>query len=330
MSAAVDPAGSADRWQISVDAPPAYRDWCSRERLLFAAPCWQTALAALGLDHRYAWNPALPLGVLLPLRRDAGLRNAVLGFPVVPQPLQALSAARIEHEARRIAAAAGISLLRVNYSTTQKPVAQATAWRPEVWRDDIAAWVPDKRLRKDLALARRSELGLVVAPAQAADVAALFELYLSTVLAHGARANYTPDYFRSLIAMAEREPLLRVHCARGADGQLHGFAVSAVDGATGFYLHGAAGPQGRRSGVSDLLLEQVLAHARELHCARFTLMSSPWDQPGLLRFKSKWGDTLGYTVTTDVPGSIAGRLARTYARWRSRKDRGRYLPLSGD
>lgn len=317
--------GSTNHWQIAAQAPPAYHDWCQAHRLLFAAPAWQPALTALGLASVYAWNEGLQLGALLPLRSQFGVRGGVLGFPVVNSEFQALPPLQIEQEARRIAVAAAIDLLRVNYSAPQT-VPQATAWRPEVWLDDLAAALPlHKRLRKDLAQAHRSPLGLTVGPAGSGDAEALFALYLAVVRSHGGSANYTADYFRALASIAASDPRLRVHCARDRAGVLQGFAVSAVDGRTGFYLHAGASREGRQAGVSDLLLEQVLLHVRAAGCARLSLMSSPWDQPGLVRFKSKWGDTQRYAMTTDVAGSAAGALVRIYTRWRSRADRRQFL-----
>lgn len=316
------PASEFD-WQVD-DAPsPAHRQWCERERLLFAHTDWAGPVRALDLDLRFAWNAQLGVGLLLPLRRALGLRGGVFGFPVTPFPLQALPPETIVRHADAIVRAAGLDLLRVNYSWPELPRHGATAWRPEVWLDDLPTWslADHKRLRKDLAAARRSELGLRVEAAAAADAPALFALYAATVQQHGGRLNYTPAYFSALIALSARSDRLRVHCARGSAGGLHGFAVSGADGAVGYYLHGGTDAAGKRGGAADLLLEQVVLHAQSGGCRLLTFMSSPWDQPGLVRFKRKWGNRIGFTVTLDRAGGMAGAAARLLTRWRSRADR---------
>lgn len=97
--------------------------------------------------------------------------------------------------------------------------------------------------------------------------------------------------------------------------------MSGVDGRTGYYLHSAANAQARRAGTTDLLLEALVSSAKAAGCCRMSLMATPWDHRGLARFKSKWSDSQGLSVTYDLPGSTLGRLAVSLLRWQSRGDR---------
>jgi hypothetical protein len=151
------------------------------------------------------------------------------------------------------------------------------------------------------------------------DADVCYRLYAAAIRSRRGNLRYSLDYFRSIVRVAETTSLLRHLTAVDADGNIRGFAVLAIHGPCAYYLHGAADDKGKREGVTDLLLEAMMQQAGG--CVRFNLMASPWDQPGLSRFKRKWSDRRGLAVTTDFAGSVLGKTARSVLRWRSRHER---------
>jgi GNAT superfamily N-acetyltransferase len=121
--------------------------------------------------------------------------------------------------------------------------------------------------------------------------------------------------------LEKRDTGLRVFLARDVDGSLRGFAVLAIDRDVGYYLHGASDARGKREGVADLLLESLVTTARTQGARSLSLMASPWEQRGLIRFKQKWGDTTGLCVTNDVATGPIGMAARAVSWWMGRGDR---------
>ncbi len=247
--------------------------------------------------------------------RRLGLPIGFLGFPVTdPQPHG--------DDAREIAGIAGLSMMRSNlsFATAWDPL--ATAGLPEIWIQNLASWHPsvNRKLSRDIAFARRAGTDTHITLV-CSNAAACHALYAAAVTHHQGRARYNRDYFAKLAEVATVTDELQFRCAVASDGELLGFAVLAVNGKTGYYLHGAASASGRRQGISDLLLDSIISAAQNAGCERFTLMASPWDQPGLTAFKRKWGDSEGLVLTYDSGFGILGGIAAMAARWQSRSAR---------
>lgn len=310
-------------WLVSDRPDPAYLQWARQCRALFASPLWSQAIVALGAEPKFVWNPRVGQGIQLACFRRGPLRIGVLGFPVAgsnwdAQPDQVRVAA-----AHRIGECANLDMLRINRSMVAAPEPEMTTARIEVWIDRLAQWdvASSRRLRKDLAFAQRANPHLEMVE-NALDPSACFSLYEATVGAHGGKVRYSVDYFGSLMRVAEQSNLLRAFGACDRDRALRGFAILAIDGDTGFYLHGGTDAKGKREGVSDVLLASLVGAARDAGCRRLSLMSSPWQQPGLLRYKSKWGDCTGLSVTEDIGYGLLGRAGQKMTRWLARRERG--------
>jgi GNAT superfamily N-acetyltransferase len=197
----------------------------------------------------------------------------------------------------------------------------ATSGRPAVWVDDLQNYDinQSKKRRKDLAYARRSN-SLITITDKPVDATQCYELYASTILAQGGKLRYTSSYFRKLHEISEKTSNIKIFSAVNKDKIVSGFVVLVLNGNESYYLHGAVDLDGRRHGLSDLLLEQLVQAAQENGALRLDFMASPWEQRGLIKFKEKWGTKTGLVVTCDVSGSIFGESIVAYSKFRSRSD----------
>lgn len=308
-------------WQISAQAHPDHARWAHCGGRLFATTAWAKVLATLGAEPLHAWHPGRGVGVVVPVFRRFGFRIGFLGLPWAGAEFDAMPAGALAQCAAGIAATARLAFVRVTQGMQMQLDSRAAGVRPEAWIADLPSWrlTDHKRLRKDLAFARRAtrEMELVD---RGFDAEVCHALYAATVARNSGTARYGSGYFVALAALAIDDPLLAFFVAKEGS-RIRGFAVVALHGKVANYLHGAVDAEGRRQGVSDLLLERLVSFARDARMQRFTLMASPWTQPGLLRFKEKWADRKGLSVTYDYGYGLLGTCAARASRWRSRKDR---------
>lgn len=296
--------------------------WAENSVSLFASRAWASVLTSLGAAPVFAWNRRLKVGLILPVFSIRGIKIAYFGFPVAGPPWDEYSGSTTVENVRQLASLVSVSLIRCTVSMTVEAVPSMTSARPEVWINDLQAWTGTERgrLRRDLAFARRIGAELKIVKNEI-DAALCFQLYRSTLGARGGTLRYSEAYFRQLLALARVDDRMQVFSAVDSSGRARAFSVMGLHGGNAYYMHSAADEVGKRAGASDLLLESIATSARCSGAKRLTLMASPWEQPGLHKFKKKWGDSEGFCVTHDVPATPTGFLVRLVARWLSRADR---------
>lgn len=280
--------------------------------LLFSTGEWARVLEGLGCEVVFARHDQLEQRLVVPIFQRGLLRVAFMGFPTSGDRLSRLPASEFEALQRALAAALGCQLVRGVRSRVRDAGLGAL---PEVWIEDLRAWPGErgKRIQKDLAFAARAGAGKrLVTPFVDGDAA--YALYERTVLEHRGRLRYTPEYFRRITALSERSHMLESAAMVDADNNVTAFAVMARDGDVAYYLHGAVRPGGKATGDGDVLLAHLIATAKRIGARNFSLMASPADQPGLVRYKKKWGETEGYTCTHDVGRGWLGRPAEFFLR----------------
>src|SRR5690606_28056362 len=113
--------------------------------------------------------------------RHGSFRIGVLGFPVAGEHWDVMESADLASCVVRIGRLAGLDLLRVNRSMASSCDSIAISARPEAWINDLSLWQPgaSKRLRKDLAFARRANP--VIEIVGGGDPTACFHLYSATI-----------------------------------------------------------------------------------------------------------------------------------------------------
>lgn len=320
----------SDDWELTATACDGYLAWADAERALFAHPAWGEVLSALGARTRFAWSRSRQLGALLGEFKFGPLRIGVLGQPVAGSGWDSMPLAELEDACRTLASLAGVHSLRINRSMQATADETVTSGRPEAWIHDLATWgaADTKRLRKDLAFAQRANPSVQVVE-RLVDAKACHALYAATIDARGGQLRYGVPYFNALSKLADTADALRGFTALDGDGGTRGFGVLAFHAGVAYYLHGGADAKGKREGVTDLLMQAMVAAAARCGCKQLSLMASPWEQPGLHRFKRKWSDCEGLATTHDFAVGALGHAARLALRWRSRSDRRAALQRTG-
>lgn len=200
---------------------------------------------------------------------------------------------------------------------------------PETAITDLQKWnmASLPKLRRDIKKANRSGLDILEAHSGNHDET-LYRLYKTTVRRHAGNLRYPPIYFKGLVELSEETELIRCLLAT-KDDQIAGFIVTAQHGETIYYLHGGFNPIFRTYGVSDKLVHGAIEQAQQSGAECFNLMTSPADQPSLVKFKEKWGAVTRpqniYTIEVDKRYAKPLRLilathgfGKRFLRWLSR------------
>jgi GNAT superfamily N-acetyltransferase len=302
-------------WAVGSAAEATTNAWAVANGRFFSSQAWAGVLAGLGCDCALAWNESKGVGVAMPVFSRFGMRVGFLGFPVFRDGSSPDASTDATAELA-LARSLRLDILRTNRAPEGARTAPGGVRQPDAWIGDLAVWSEsgDKRRARDVAYARRATRDIDVT-ASRVDPADMHRLYAETVRGHGGKLRYTGEYFRRLVASAGPGQPLQVFHGHAASGELMGFAVLAVDGDTGYYLHAAISGPARSMGLSDLLLSRLLAAAKERGLRRFNLMASPPEQAGLLKFKRKWGDSESVVVTRDLGASLVGSAALKCLAW---------------
>lgn len=294
-------------WRLSKQGEARAREAALGNASLFGSTQWAYVIEGLGCQSVLAWNEELQLPVVVPVFRRGPLRIGFLGFPLAGGAFDALTCGEFDRHAAELARELKLDIVRgTRCGLTDRAPGECL---PEVWTENLPDWpgALGKRLRRDLAFAERACAGVSLSD-RGGDPSAWHALYATAVRAHGGKLRYTPEYFCRLAAAAQDGAALRVFHASDASGRTLGFAVLAVHQRSGYYLHGAVDASARKTGLSDLMLWRLMSHARESGLQRFSLMASPAAQEGLVRFKGKWADRQGYSVTRDLARGALGTL----------------------
>ncbi len=181
----------------------------------------------------------------------------------------------------------------------------------------------DQKLRRAIRRANRYNTRIT---SDLASVKAeiLYELYRNTISARRGSLRYNLEYFEALLKSARTSKDLSVLVAY-TDDILSGFLVIAMDNGEAHYLHSAYHRDYASFGITDLLVQQGLTHAREKGAESFNFGVSPVNQPELTRFKEKWGGTTSTQYTLDYTRNIfwgtlfrvASRILALLGSWRN-------------
>lgn len=307
-------------WLISEEPCPEHQAWAQFGNYFFASQEWAALMISLGATPLYAWSRQQQAGTLIPVFRRKSLRIGFLGFPVAGDVLDNLRPSAKRALINAALKAGHLNLIRVTHAHQLDFPSAADSARPDVWIDDLATWRTSARLRRDLSYARRASSQLKVVNGLT-DPDSSFALYAEVISNHRGSPKYTAAYFRALATLASTSAVINACSAVDPAGTLQAFAVMARHGNWGYYLHSATGNDAKRTGINDLLLDKLVSEAREAGCTRCSFMASPWQQPGLIRFKQKWGDRTGLAVTTDFGSGLQGLGLHAITRWQGRHDR---------
>lgn len=277
------------QWISSETIPEDWEQRCLKYNSLFHSPSWQHVLQlGFGNQTLYIWNETSNASLTATIFKTGPFRIAYVGFPVGGLvDGSAFQKAQIDDLKQ---ACLQVHLLRFPTSSlTPAHLDLSCQCAPETAISDLAGWRIEglSNIRRNVNKAQNS--GLVIQDlSDAHDHTILYQLYKETVLSHGGSLRYTKAYFKALLYLSTNESRLRCIGAF-KDGRIVGFLVSALHNTTGYYLHGASEPAFRCYRISDLLMYEAIRWAQNQNMACFNLMASPPGQPGLIRFKEKFG-----------------------------------------
>lgn len=295
-------------WLVTKTPAREQAAWAQDGSFLFATQAWGNVLEGLGCRVVYAWNRELGAGVVVPIFRMGPVQVGFLGFPVAGEAFDRLDAPTFTRYAEALARAAGCHVVRGIQSMRPDADPDGVAL-PDVWIENLGEWPGSrgKRIAKDLAYASRMLVDGSAVVESLRDPNAIWAMYRHAVLGHGGKVRYSGEYFRRLTLLCDGSAMARGVSCIDAKDETAGFAVLVRNGAVGYYLHGAVRDDARGLGVGDLLLARLIELARGMELRRFDLMASPIAQPGLVRYKNKWGDHQGFALTRDVGCGPVGR-----------------------
>jgi hypothetical protein len=272
---------------------------------LFNSPAWAQVLnKGFGATPLYISMPAEEVYFVITRFRAGPFSIGYVGFPAggtIGRPLAAddvVALARFLRTGR-----SSLDVLRIPVSAFG-PVPSSLKGgvaAPETAIVELPGWNhhPPSKVRRALRRAER-QLFSTASTANPDDASELHRLYLSTIQRHRGAARYTEAYFRALLDLSGRDARLRCFIARDS-GDVVGFVIAALEIGTAYYLHGSTHADWLNRHIADVLMTHTLAWAEETGAQRFNFMSSPVSQPGLVRFKEKFGGETRQHRTVEVP-----------------------------
>ena len=291
-------------WQLCTEPPLEWTALCRAHRSLIHTPAWQSLLTrsfgafplfALGSDGKDAFAltvfPAGPFRIAYAGFPTGGLVGARQFTTTLVDQLVSADFPRTVHLMRLVATPFPEPLL-LNYP-------HAETWETIV--PDLSSWQEEQlpaNVRRNLRKARKNKVQ--IRKAEQCDTEALFRLYRETIRRHGGIRRYPLNYFRQLLELARKTPALQCWLAV-LDGAVVAFITLAREGDTIYYLHGAVAHSYQRYRPGDLAFNAAIRWAKEEGASQFNMMSSPLNQPSLVRYKEKWGGVTRKQRTYDLP-----------------------------
>jgi hypothetical protein len=194
---------------------------------------------------------------------------------------------------------------------------------PESAIPDLQVWSENQlssAVRRNIRKAKKSGIKITDATEQNFDNI-FFRLYSDTVKRNNGTVRYNKKYFNLLIALSQKDPAIRCSIAK-INGEFAGYMIVVLDNNVAYYLHGASILHYRQFRPNDLLFTEAITWAKERGMKTFNFMSSPVDQPSLVRYKEKWGaETRMQHVYSDKTNIIQAKLflatKKTYDKFNS-------------
>lgn len=301
---------------FSTSPPAGWDELCRSSGALFGGRGWQSLLeASFGCHTLYASDGAT--GFAVTVFRAGPFRIGYVGFPAGGVVGELRDSKCVVDALQSAASEAGIACARIPVVATDGSSLPGLPYveTPETVIDNLPEWQLQNgasSLPRAVRKVRRSDLQ-IERLTDPADGQHLYDLYAGTVERHGGSMRYNRRYFSTLVELSSHDQRLQVLAAT-RDGCIGGYIVVARHGDTACYLHGGTHVEFRKDSPSDLLFDRAIHEARDAGCARFNMMSSPPDQPSLVRYKEKWGGTTRVLRTYTVALRPAYHLFRAAER----------------
>lgn len=269
----------------------------------FPGSAWQQHLQkGLGVQSLYFNDPQARDGMVVQVFQRGPFRVGYLNFPVGGTICRANPTMQMIDALRENLRKYSVHRLRVRQSAFQghDELTGSPVLEPETAVTDVQHYSGQKipKVRRDLNRAER--FGITIAKNPVVSANYLFNTYVETINRYSGELRYPKEYFVSLVDLTTRHHDVRIFIAE-KEQQPVGFLVLILETNTAYYLHGGVSSEARKYGVSDVLIDRALCTARDREVTLLNLMTSPPDQPSLVKYKEKWGAESRQHKTYDFP-----------------------------
>lgn len=209
----------------------------------------------------------------------------------------------------------GAHILRFTTDIKNKQTNSSNVVLPETVIANLSTWDEDtleSSVRYEIRRAHRE--GLRIRSATTLDSETIFNQYFDTVTRHGGVLRYTRAYFKALLALSEHDSRIFVRVGETRDGEVCGFIIVVHDDVKSHYLHGGFDHRHSNLRPGYGLLAEAITAARDRGSLSFNLMSSPADQPALVKFKEKWRGITSMKGTQTIALGPMGHILLTSMR----------------
>lgn len=279
---------------IASEPPARWDQFCAERRSLFNSTAWHKVLyAGLGVQQFYLSNADSSPLTSVSVFAAGPFRVGYVAFPVGRTFLGQLSLSeRLSGELAAGLRELPVDTLRITVGAFEPGIRimpLPSLASPETGILDLKSWSEEhlpSAVKRNIRRALRE--GVTLEDATPADASRIWELYRSTIEQHAGLLRYNSSYFESMLSLAQITAGLRVRIAKHL-GLTIAYFVTVIEGDEAIYLHGGLDRTMSSLRPTDLLYRDAIEWARDLGCMRLSFLSSPADQPELVRFKEKWG-----------------------------------------
>lgn len=305
---------SNNEFDITSSPTSEYYSWLEKTNTFFDGPTWGAVLIdGFDVKRYYIWDKTYTTGRALTVFKKGPFKVGYLGFPIYSQAeiesesysvdrmLNAIALMKEKPHILRLPASA-FSNLHLNI---KKCFIENTV---ESCITDLCGWndIDTSTRRRDLRYAQKRLMGNNIIPDYNISSDEAFNIYNEAIKRNLGKLRYSKKYFESLTNKTNA-PWVSFFSMR-EEKHIKNLTITVRHADTVYYLHGGGTPEALRAGASDLAMSIAITDAKNKGAKRFNFLSSPEKQPGLIRFKEKWGGESRQALTYSIPLTRLGSL----------------------
>ena len=291
-----------------------YNVWLEKSNAFFDGPIWGSVLInGFNVKRYYIWDKVYTVGRALTVFKKGPLTVGYLGFPIYSQTESENEPYSVDRMLNAIA------LMKEKPHLLRLPVSAFSNIHLNIKKyfventiesciTDLCEWndLKTSTRRRDLRYAQKRLIGKNITPDYNISSDEAFNIYNEAIKRNSGKLRYSKKYFESLTNKTNA-PWVSFFSMR-EEKHIKSLTITVRHADTVYYLHGGGTPEALRAGASDLAMSIAITDAKNKGAKRFNFLSSPEKQPGLIRFKEKWGGESRQALTYSIPLTRLGSL----------------------
>ncbi len=303
---------SNNEFDITSSPTSEYYSWLEKTNTFFDGPTWGAVLIdGFDVKRYYIWDKTYTTGRALTVFKKGPFKVGYLGFPIYSQAeiesesysvdrmLNAIALMKEKPHILRLPASA-FSGLHLN---TKKHFTEITV---ESCITNLNEWQIENESSRRRAIRRAKTRLLNTVTCSTVSSEEAFSIYNEAIKRNAGKLRYSKKYFELLVDK-KNSPWVSFFAIR-EDNIIKSLIITVRHADTVYYLHGGGTPEALNAGASDLAMSIAITDAKNKGAKRFNFLSSPEKQPGLIRFKEKWGGESRQALTYSIPLTRLGSL----------------------